>query len=217
MNSSPPEEPQPYLAPYLRAAAQHGGGFSTLLWASPHTQASRFDAIRRLIDLRGKSIVDVGCGRADLLDFLLQRGARPASYVGIEAVAPLAEQAERKHHANCTILRADFIQEPGRLFVGAAVVVLSGSLNTADDEAFYGTLRHAWNAAGEAVVFNFLCSPTLAGANYLYWRTPSDVLRFVHQWSGASIDATDDYLPGDMTVVVRKPAVFDASTVFAKE
>ena len=57
----------PYLQPYLKAAERHGAGFGSLLWASPETQASRFDAVERLGRLHGKSILDVGCGRADLL------------------------------------------------------------------------------------------------------------------------------------------------------
>ena len=35
--------PEPYLLPYLRAADKHGAEFPSLLWASPQTQAARFD------------------------------------------------------------------------------------------------------------------------------------------------------------------------------
>src|SRR5687767_15928369 len=83
-----------YLRPYRAAARAHGAGFGTLLWASPQTQAVRFDAICRLADLRGKSVLDVGCGRADLLEHLVARGIEPADYVGIEAVDELARAAE---------------------------------------------------------------------------------------------------------------------------
>src|SRR5215213_2125323 len=72
-----------YLSPYLKAASRHGAGFSSLLWASPQTQAVRFAALTRIVDLNGKSLLDVGCGRADLLDFLLAQNVRPAHYVGL--------------------------------------------------------------------------------------------------------------------------------------
>ena len=39
-----------YVQPYLDAFERHGGGFESLLWASPHTQRLRFDAIRRAIE-----------------------------------------------------------------------------------------------------------------------------------------------------------------------
>jgi SAM-dependent methyltransferase len=205
-------KPPPYLAPYLRAARLHGGGFGALLWASPYTQAARFDAIRRLGDLAGRSVLDVGCGRADLLDYLLSRGVVPAEYTGIEAVADLAAAARAKGDDSApptrcrrTIVEADFVAEPARLFVGADVVVMSGSLNTAEDETFYATLRTAFAAAGERVVFNFLASPDLAAADYLRWRRPADVVAFARELS-ADVRTLQDYLPGDCTVAVRKPA-----------
>ena len=198
--------PEPYLLPYLRAAEKHGAEFPSLLWASPHTQAARFGAIDRLARLLGKSVLDVGCGRADLLDFLLDRGVPPADYTGIEAVEALAAAAEakRRRTGDVRIIRADFVREPLRLFVAADVAVFSGSLNTLEDDAFYGTVRRAFDAAAEAVVFNFLSSSYLAGADYLRWRRPADVVAFASQLS-SDVESLNDYLPGDTTIAIRKP------------
>ena len=201
--------PIPYLLPYLRAAERHGAGFSSLLWASPQTQAARFDAIRRLGELHGKSVLDVGCGRADLLDYLIRHGVRPADYTGIEAVEALAAAAEdgcvRWAGVRARVIRADFVREPLRLFAGADVVVFSGSLNTLDDGPFYSTIRRAFEAAAERLVFNFLCSPYLAGAEYLRWRRPQDVLKFASTLTD-DVRTLDDYLPGDFTAALTKPA-----------
>jgi SAM-dependent methyltransferase len=198
----------PYLLPYLRAAERHGADFPSLLWASPQTQAARFDAIRRLGDLHGRSVLDVGCGRADLLDFLTRRGVRPADYTGIEAVEALAAAAEetcvRSAGVRARVIRADFVREPLRLFAGADVVVFSGSLNTLEDGLFYGTVRRSFEAAAERLVFNFLCSTYLAGAEYLRWRRPQDVLKFASTLSD-DVRTLDDYLPGDFTVALTKP------------
>ena len=197
--------PEPYLLPYLRAADKHGAEFPSLLWASPLTQAARFDAIERLGQLHGKSVLDVGCGRADLLTFLLDRGVRPADYVGIEAVEDLAAAAEVtcRRLPDSTILRADFVREPLRLFAGADVVVFSGSLNTVEDADFYPTVRRAFDAAAERVVFNFLCNSYLAGADYLRWRRPADVIAFANTLTG-DVRTCDDYLYGDFTVALLK-------------
>jgi SAM-dependent methyltransferase len=201
-NSIPPE---PYLLPYLRAADKHGADFPSLLWASPQTQSARFNAIERLGRLHGKSVLDVGCGRADLLDFLLDRGVRPADYVGIEAVEELARAAEaRRRRMNpVRILRADFVREPLKLFVAADVVVFSGSLNTIEDDAFYTTVHRAFEACAETLVFNFLANAYLAGADYLRWRRPADVVAFASQLS-PDVHTLDDYLHGDFTVAIRK-------------
>jgi len=197
----------PYLAPYVRAALRHGAGFDSLLWASPTTQAQRFDAIARLCDLQNKSILDVGCGRADLCDFLVERSIQVYDYIGLEAVDSLATAAEAKPHEHCRILRGDFVSEPKILFVGADVLIFSGSLNTLNTPDFYASLRRALDACAEAVVFNFLSSPMLAGRNFLTWHRTSDVLAFARSLCGfgaGAIATLSDYIDGDTTVLMRK-------------
>lgn len=193
----------PYLEPYLRAARQFGAGFSALLWASPKTQRARFDAIRRAYEPEGKSVLDAGCGRADYLEFLLSRDVRPADYIGIEAVETLAAAAEAKRFPNNKIIRADFVRDPSRLFVGADVVVFSGSLNTMDEATFYETLRRAYDATAEAVVFNFLSSSALAGRAYLTWHDREKVEAFARRTAG-EVNVLEDYLQGDCTIAMVK-------------
>jgi hypothetical protein len=101
------------------------------------------------------------------------------------------------------VIRADFVAEPSRMFVGADVVVFSGSLNTLEEVDFVNVVRRAFDAAAEAVVFNYLCSPDLASANYLRWRKPADVLKLARPLS-ESVKTLNDYLPGDCTVAVYR-------------
>jgi hypothetical protein len=169
------------------------------------TQGLRFEAIRRLADLDGKSLLDVGCGRADFLEYLLRHGVRAGGLHrhrsrrrarrrgGIEAAAEHHDPPRRlRRRADCGCSSA------------ADVVILSGSLNTADDPAFYSTLSRAYDATAQSVVFNFLSSTHLAGQSYLYWRRPEDVLRFVRGLS-PHVTFLQDYLAGDMTVCISKP------------
>ena len=193
-----------YLAPYIDAARRYAGGFLSLLWATPQTQAARFDAMCRLEKLHDRTVLDVGCGRADLLDYLLAGGVRPAHYVGLEAVTTLADAAEAKGHPDSMIIRTDFVRDPARLFVAADVVYFSGSLNTLDTVAFYATLRKAYDAAAETVVFNFLSSPELAGMSYLRWHPPHEVWAFAKTLT-PHVRRLDDYLAGDCTFALAKP------------
>ena len=196
-------ERRDYLGPYERAAERHGAGFGALLWASPQTQAVRFEAMVGLVDFHGKRVLDVGCGRADLLDFLLKRKKRVKSYVGIEGVPALVAAAREKGQRAARIVEGDFLERPTLMDVGAEVVVISGALNTLDADGFYATLRRAYEAAGEALVFNFLCSSRLAGADYLSWHPVEEVMGFARTLSDR-VRKVEDYLPGDCTVVMRK-------------
>lgn len=192
-----------YLEPYLTASARFGGGFGSLLWATPNSQAARFDAICRLQNLDGRSVLDAGCGRADLLEHCTSRGMRIADYIGIEAVPALASAAMQQSHPNMRIITADFIEQPASLFVGADVVVISGALNTLDSERFYTTIRRAFDAAAEALVMNFLDSPMLAAADFLSWYHRQDVIDFAHTMT-PDVRILHDYLDGDSTIALRK-------------
>ncbi|HWB53788.1 MAG TPA: class I SAM-dependent methyltransferase [Tepidisphaeraceae bacterium] len=203
MAKRPSDDAARYLRPYLNAVELHGGGFPALLWASPASQAARFAALANLYDFTGKSIVDIGCGRADFLDYLLANDMEPNHYVGIEAVEAIAQSAERKQHRSCTILHADFVREPRRMFVGADAAVCCGSLNTLSSEEFYQTLRRAFDAAAETLVFNFLCSPKLAAAKFLTWHRQEDVRRFLQSLSSRTNESSD-YFDGDCSMIAWK-------------
>jgi hypothetical protein len=192
-----------YLEPYLSASRKYGAGFGTLLWASPKTQAVRFRALLNAVDVHGLTVLDVGCGRADLLEYTMGRARFPRSYIGIEAVDALAAAAEAKRLPNCKIVRGDFVSDPALLACGAEVLLISGALNTMDRDCFYASLKSAIDAAEKAVVFNFLSSPYLAGASHLTWHQLEDVLSFCRRFSPC-VEHQTDYLPGDATVAVWK-------------
>lgn len=209
------------LAPYRRAAARHGGGFQTLLWADAGSQRVRFEAIRRAVEEAfggpkawpSLRLHDAGCGRADLLDHLAAAGCEPAAYVGVEAIPELAAAAREKIRPGVEIIEADFLARPAAL-TGADVICISGTLNTMDRAGFYRALDLALNAARRGVVFNFLDSPARAANAYLTWHAPADVLAHVRHAAGpgAALIHRADYLDGDATVAVRLAEALPSSS-----
>jgi SAM-dependent methyltransferase len=198
-------QPPTYLQPYARAVKRHGPDFRALLWASRRTQEQRFDALVKLVDPTGLTVLDVGCGRADLYDFLVTRGMKPKRYFGIEGVRELAESAENKRIGNARIIVADFVREPKRMQVNADIVFCSGALNTIGGDDFYVTIRNAFAAAKKALVFNFLSSSLLAGVNYLFWHSERQVMRFARTLT-PDVEKVDGYIEGDCTIAMRKEA-----------
>jgi SAM-dependent methyltransferase len=193
----------PYLQPYARAVKRHGPEFRALLWASRRTQELRFSALIKLADPTDCKILDLGCGRADLLDFLMTRGTPPRQYIGVEGVAELADAAEKNSRADCRIIRADFLREPYRMNVQADIIYCSGALNTLDNDDFYRTIKNAFVAAERALVFNFLSSPLLAGVNYLRWHEPRMVMRFARSLT-PEVQKHEGYIDGDCTITMWK-------------
>ena len=156
-----------------------------------------------MADPTGLSILDLGCGRADFLDFLVARGTSPKKYFGLEGVRELAEAAENKRVDGSRIIIADFVREPRRMQVAADVIYCSGALNTIETDDFYLTIRNAFAAAKRAFVFNFLSSSLLAGTNYLRWHNPREVIKFCRTLGG-EIVRHEGYIEGDCTIAMSK-------------
>jgi hypothetical protein len=191
-----------YLRPYLRA--RRSAGVTALLWDDRTAQRVRFEAIARLVPLDGLHVLDVGCGRADLLRFLRARGIAPARYTGLEAQAWLAREAFGADEPGVSIVLGDFVKQPGKLRVGADAIVFSGSLNLLSAAQFYRTLERAWAATGRFLIFNFLSSPILAGEEFLMWRRRDSVLAFARR-NAVEVRIEEGYEYGDCTVAMRKP------------
>jgi SAM-dependent methyltransferase len=205
--SKPAEQPD-YLQPYARAVQRHGGAdFRALLWASRRTQEQRFEALLKQADPTGLAVLDLGCGRADLLDFMTQRNQRPRRYVGLEGVRALADAARAKAlPVDTRIILADFVREPRRMHVNADVIYCSGALNTIEADEFYQAIHNAFAAAKLALVFNFLNSDLLAGVTYLHWHKRGDVLKFARSLAD-EVEVDDTYIDGDCTISMRKDPV----------
>jgi hypothetical protein len=196
-----------YLQPYLAAARRYGPGFGSLLWASPQTQRVRFDALIRAIDPTGLKVLDVGCGRADLLTQMVARDSAPAEYIGVEMVEDLVVAAHGRVAAVPSVVvridRRDFVADPNCMLVGADVIFMSGSLNTLSVFDFELTVRRAFAAASKGLAFNFLSSTELSSERHLTWHR-TGVVAALGQSMGAAVNVIDDYLAGDTTVSMTK-------------
>jgi len=190
-----------YLRPYLRA--RRARGVASLLWDDRRAQRVRFEAIARICPLAGAHVLDVGCGRADLLRFLLARGIAPSRYTGLEAQPWLAREARAALVGEGRIVVADFVRQPAKLRVGADAIVFSGSLNLLSSAQFYRALERAWAATGRWLVFNFLSSPMLTGDECLMWRRRDSVLAFARK-AAATVRVDEGYEDGDCSVSMKK-------------
>lgn len=198
-----PDRAAAYLKPYSRARRRKARGARALLWVGRRDQLVRFEAIVRACPFRGRRVLDVGCGPADLLRYLHRRGVVPAHYVGLEAQPWLVRAARRRRYPNCSIVEGDFVKDPATMAVGADVVIFSGSLNLLSSRQFYRSLREAWAATRRWLVFNFLSSPELADAPFLVWHRRAAVVAFARRL-GAIVRVHEAYEAGDCTVVMRK-------------
>lgn len=154
-------------------------------------------------DLRGRSLLDFGCGKGDLLSFLAGRGAQCA-YTGVDVNAGLVELARRKH-PGAEFLCRDLEEEPlARRF---DVVVACGVFNLRIGgiaEAVRGGLRTLWALTGGELHVNFLSSRVPRRELELHYLDPDELARFARDELSPGAQVREDLFPGDLFLAVRR-------------
>jgi SAM-dependent methyltransferase len=160
-----------YLLPSRQAIDQHGPeAFDALLFFDQTAQERRFEVFASTVGLAGRSIADVGCGRADLLAWMRRQGIACADYVGCDAMPEFVSYCQRREAAalkasSARFFLADFVADRTifeRLVDEEKVntLLFSGSLNTLDEATAKTVLERAWQSLGRQsggiLAFNFL-------------------------------------------------------------
>jgi SAM-dependent methyltransferase len=146
-----------YLAPYRDEIERSGAGFSATLWGSREAQQRRFEVMHALVPLHARRVVDLGCGEGDLLAHLLTMGVRPASYLGLDAMAPMLERARQRGLPGARFEVADLLRDAEAIPAAAPdVACMSGILNTMEPAEARDLVGRALEASRIGVVFNFL-------------------------------------------------------------
>ena len=160
------EPVQDSLAPYREASRVLGSGFPATLWASPKTQALRFDVLIDLLGrdrLQDRAVLDLGCGDAAFAVRLQERGIHVVRYIGVDGIFAQVEAAQQRGLERASFVCEDLLETGESLGrFGAEVVVISGTLNTMSQEAAQALVRSAFKAVTVGVCFNFLSDRPIA-------------------------------------------------------
>lgn len=115
--------------------------------------------------LQGSTILDVGCGTGDMVQFLSDKGIK--EYVGVDIFTPAIQKASRKF-SGYTFIAGDFLKLSFRKKFD--FVFCSGALTTPLEidnyEIIIPWILKMWKIAKKGVAFNFLidnkaCKDTL--------------------------------------------------------
>lgn len=182
---------------------RHGAGTTRALgWRKIEGQSARFDILCQIGDLSGHSVLDAGCGHADLFAFLKKRFSS-VTYYGCEQIPELLQVATQryKRESNVALLQGDFfdIAMPVTDFVLA-----SGSLTYrhSDDNFVYNAIETLYAKCRIALGFNLL-SGGVEPNTLLRAYHPDEVLNFCRTLS-KRVQIQVGYWPDDFTVFVYK-------------
>ncbi len=202
-----------YLEPYRDAQTRHGSDFDVTMWARPETQTLRFKIFAEAIDLRNKRLLDAGCSRGDLAQWLLQHGHDYAHYHGVDGLPDVVTFAKSRGLERASFAAGDFVNHPELLAESKPdITLISGTLNTMDDDTALRVLDASWAGCREALVFNFLadtCGPNATPQQYPARRLPTMRLLAWAFHQTPYVTFRQDYFRDghDATVIMRRGRV----------
>ncbi|MCJ8208317.1 class I SAM-dependent methyltransferase [Mucilaginibacter sp. RS28] len=184
---------------YHREMIAHYGNNNShaLGWRDDQSQLIRFQVLSQIGDLNHHSVMDVGCGHADLCPYL--KAIYPdCRYLGVEQIPELLDRAiERYGHLPETLLfLGDFLTSP---LPAADYVLASGSLNysSSDPEFIYKAISKLFESSRVGFGFNLLRSVSQTGLLKAY--NLDTIWAYCQELTTKAV-LKDDYSEEDFTI-----------------
>ncbi|ELJ9743142.1 class I SAM-dependent methyltransferase [Vibrio parahaemolyticus] len=177
----------------------------TLGWQDEYSQISRFEALTRSLCLEAVSILDIGCGFGDLLEYIESQNQYPARYVGIDQQKQFITKArKRAFKTPVNFICGDFSK---LVLPQSDYVFASGSLNYKSSNANHTIemIEKMYRVARIGCVFNLLDEEKLPSMRMLESHNKVGVLRYC-RWLCPDAQLIEGYSDHDFTIVMIKKA-----------
>jgi ubiquinone/menaquinone biosynthesis C-methylase UbiE len=141
----------------------YGEDGGNLFWSDKENQYKRFKLLSDIGILNEATILDVGVGFGDLLDYFEESNIKPEKYLGIDVVPAIIQIAKKKHTEYPFYVR-DIVKEP---FPENSFDFCIGSglfaLNDKDwSESVVNLVKSMYNTCKKGVAVNFLSGKVLS-------------------------------------------------------
>lgn len=194
---------------YENRLLEHGLDAKTVGWGSRSDQSMRFEVLCRGLDLRGKRVLDIGCGLGDFVPWAEEKYGADFDYLGVDLSRGLIIAAQERF----TRPRRQFLVgtlTPDRKIGEFDITVLSGALTfkTKNNIATMRTiLSRAWDHSREAMCCNFMSSYVDSQTRKNFHYSPEKLFSFAKTLS-RFVTVHHDYDLWEFTLqVFREPAL----------
>jgi len=191
-------------AHYDHRFSEENANHKVLDWASAASQRRRFEVLSENVDLRGLSILDVGCGLGDLLMFL-QQSSIEVQFTGVDILDKMVEHCRERFDCGRFVqadIFSDDIFSPGEF----DLVFVSGAFNLDlgnNLEFLPIAIVRLMELSRRYVAFNLLHARWPEREPGYFFYEPDFVLKQLAAHN-VEVKLIDDYLPNDFTVVCEK-------------
>ena len=176
-------------------------------WGSRSDQNLRFEALCRQLDLRGKRILDIGCGLGDFIPWAEQKFGPDFDYVGVDlSKGMISAASQRFNNPRRQFFEGAFaFENPSGEF---DISILSGTLTfktSNNNLVMRRVLLTAWEKSREAICANFMTSYADRCLEKNHHFSPEEVFAFAKSLSRFVV-LYHDYDLWEFTVqILREP------------
>ena len=190
---------------HQNAFKQFGHHPNTLLWSGVKIQYLRFEQLVKINLQSGDSLLDIGCGFADLYFYLKQQGIH-TDYQGIDIVEDFITKAKTLYPSAQFSNDDIFSLNPATNSVD--YIMLSGTLNYVFEGAINNakqTLEKMFATCRKGMAFNLLDNTDQwsSSRNDLQTYDKQEVVSWIQNLT-SNYQLIDNYLDNDFTVLVWK-------------
>lgn len=206
---------------YSSAFKQYGYSPKSLLWSKGGTDRRfiRYYELLKHFNLSaGQTLLDVGCGFADLYQFCNDYFGIQLNYTGVDYCKEFIETAQQKYSNQCTFIQGDFLSDHDLKTYDYCVT--SGIFNLSDghdDDVeggfLYSVVKKMFVLCNTAISFNFVTNKVDYKNDGVSYYSPAKLLDFCYSLS-RNIVFDNTCMPFEATVTVFKDDSFGKSRVF---
>jgi SAM-dependent methyltransferase len=182
---------------YTASIKQYGQSPKGVHWNSVHSQQKRFEILLSCIEDERFSLVDAGCGFADLYGYLKENGILFSSYKGLDLSPSMVKIAREK--TGCEVIQCDICRDT---LPQADYYICSGAMNILSRFDTYLFIRNCYEACRKGFAFNLLMGED---DSLVYNHFYPDELQELFDELGAIVSIKKGYLKHDFTAFLKKP------------
>ena len=180
---------------YQNRFKKYGASPTTIQHISKESQFKRFKILLAIAEEIG-SIVDIGCGLGDLLEFLLDK-EYTGKYLGLDFVDEFIEFSNEKYKdiTNAKFMKFDFTKDD--LPNTYDYIVLSTVFNNKrenDEDFMFSTIGKMFKACRKGIAFNAMSTYVDYRDEHLYYSDPLKIFDYCKRNLSRQIVLRHDYL-----------------------
>ena len=190
---------------YTKAYEKYGVSHKTLAWKSKQAQLIRFKQLIDGLEIKGKHVLDVGCGFGDLVDYLEKVG-KAASYTGVD-ITPQFIDKSKKHHPEHSFYCCDYFKHP--VDESFDIIICNGVLNGNVEDVINvreKAIEVMFDHANEVVAFTMAGShhqPENKDTNRVWYADSIEITVFCASLTKKLV-LKQQYRPKDFTIQMFK-------------